>query len=151
MDLTFNDGNTSEWEPLQFHFHTPSEHTIMGEHMNLEMHVVHLSPTGALGAVIGIMFDVEKGGNGTNMFLKQMEGLATVAPLTAALSFKGFLQTLDTSEFWSYDGSLTTPPCTEGVKWSVLKTIQPISTAQLAIFGKGWNNNARGKGDNRAV
>jgi len=68
MDLTRED-EESDWNPLQFHFHSPSEHTIMGKHMDLEMHLVHLTPDGDLGAVLGIMFDVEEGGDGTNMFL----------------------------------------------------------------------------------
>lgn len=47
----------------------------------------------------------------------------------------GFLtNSVDTEAFWSFDGSLTTPPCTEGIKWTVLKQIQSISPTQLARF-----------------
>ena len=42
-----------------------------------------------------------------------------------------FLSTVDMTDYWSYDGSLTVPPCTEGIKWSVIKSVQPISEAQL--------------------
>lgn len=58
------------------------------------------------------------------------------------------------TEFWSYDGSLTTPPCTEGIKWSVLKSVQPISEAQLAKFTALWAGDAayaEGKGNNRVT
>jgi len=58
------------------------------------------------------------------------------APLSVFL--KGFLHGIDTEEFWSYDGSLTTPPCTEGIKWSVLKDVQPISSDELDWFTKMW-------------
>jgi len=156
MDLTRED-EESDWNPLQFHFHSPSEHTILGEHMDLEMHLVHLTPEGDLGAVLGIMFDVEEGGDGTNMFLSQMSGLATQDTITGPLSLKGFLQTLNLDEFWSYDGSLTTPPCTEGVRWSVLKTVQPISAAQLKVFSDVWKSNPDwaaangGEGNNRGI
>jgi len=71
MDLTRED-ETSKWNPLQFHFHAVSEHTIMGKHMDLEMHIVHLTPEGNLGAVLGVFFDMEEGGNGDNSFLRQM-------------------------------------------------------------------------------
>jgi carbonic anhydrase len=68
MDLTRED-EESIWNPLQFHFHAPSEHTIMGKNMDLEMHIVHLTPEGELAAVLGIMFDVEEGGDNENSFL----------------------------------------------------------------------------------
>jgi len=156
MALTRED-EESNWNPLQFHFHAPSEHTIMGKHMDLEMHIVHLTAAAELGAVLGIMFDVEEGGNGENTFLASMAGLATKATITGPLPLKGFLQTLNLDEFWSYDGSLTTPPCTEGVRWSVLKTVQPISPAQLKIFTEVWQNDPTwsaangGNGNNRGV
>ena len=76
MSLTRADEDSS-WNPLQFHFHAPSEHTIMGKNMDLELHIVHLDSNGGLGAVLGIMFDIEEGGDGENAFLAQMSGLAT--------------------------------------------------------------------------
>jgi carbonic anhydrase len=47
----------SKFKALQFHFHAPSEHTLFGEHADLEMHIVHLYEDGSLGGVIGIMFN----------------------------------------------------------------------------------------------
>jgi len=58
MELTRVD-EISEWHPVQFHFHSPSEHTIDGKHMDLEMHIVHLSPEMELGAVLGIFFELD--------------------------------------------------------------------------------------------
>lgn len=51
------------FDTLQFHFHSPSEHTIDGEHRDLELHIVHRKHEGTDLAVIGIFFDREKGGN----------------------------------------------------------------------------------------
>ena len=62
------------------------------------------------------------------------------------------MDALEYADFWSYDGSLTTPPCTEGIKWSVLKEIQPISAGQVNDFAKYWASSqsyAGGKGNNR--
>ena len=57
-------------------------------------------------------------------------------------------------KYWAYDGSLTTPPCTEGIKWSVIEEVQKISSQQLEDFTKhfaGDMNFAGGNGNNRAV
>lgn len=65
-----------------------------------------------------------------------------------------FFESVDFSEYWSYPGSFTTPPCTEGVRWSVVKDVQPISSTQLNEFTKYWAGNlsfAGGKGSNRAT
>lgn len=118
---------------------------------------MHLYEDGSLGAVIGVMFDRVKGGNHDSFMIEQLlpifdapegETEVTGQQIFAA----SFLNSLDYSEFWSYDGSLTTPPCTEGIKWSVLKAVQPISDRQLQLFNNLWKNNndfAQGAGNNR--
>ena len=67
---------------------------------------------------------------------------------------RDFLSRIDMSEYWSYKGSLTTPPCTEGLKWSVIKQVQPISKAQLQKFTQylaDKSDFAGGNGNNRVV
>jgi len=57
-------------------------------------------------------------------------------------------------EYWEYPGSLTTPPCSEGIKWTVIKQVQPISDEQLKFFTKIWADKdgfAKGKGNNRVT
>ena len=85
-----------------------------------------------MGAVIGVSFDRVAGGNEDNYFLDQIIPVYNTAPSVKKLDaqntyIKSFLNSLDFTKFWSYSGSLTTPPCTEGIKWSVLKEAQPIS------------------------
>lgn len=63
------------------------------------------------------------------------------------MSVKGWLDTWNLNNHWSYDGSLTTPACTEGIKWTVFQDVQPISATQLAKFKNLWE----ATGNNRLV
>ncbi len=157
MSLTFADGSMSQFLPAQFHIHAPSEHTFDGVSRDLELHFVHLYAGGGLGAVIGVTFDRVAGGNKDNYFLDQIIPVyntsASVTELKAQTTYiKTFLESLDLTQFWSYPGSLTTPPCTEGIKWSVLKVAQPISDRQLKLFEDAYvNNPVRKVGTNRLI
>lgn len=116
-------GNDLTFYPAQLHFHSPSEHTVDGKHYDLEMHVVHLTEDGTPGAVIGIFFDRVAGGKEANFFLDELElNKATQVghTTTGRVGLKNFFSTIDFTNYWQYDGSLTTPPCTEGIKWSVI-------------------------------
>lgn len=65
-----------------------------------------------------------------------------------------FLAEVDMRKYWSYDGSLTTPPCTEGIKWNVIEEVQKISSKQLEEFTIHFSDNktyANGNGNNRVV
>jgi len=151
--LHFADGSMSVFSPAQFHFHAPSEHSVDGQLYDLEFHLVHTyaDTNGMLGGVIGIFFDVQAGGDYPNPLLDALwneDGTETKIPLAS------FLAGLDMTEYWNYNGSLTTPPCTEGIKWTVIKEVQPISQAQLDKFNALWSGAsdfAEGKGNNRVV
>ena len=106
------------------------------------------------GAVIGIFFDREAGGNYENAFIKSLlNAVDTRKTKKDEVNVREFLSGVDMSEYWSYDGSLTTPPCTEGLKWSVIRQVQPISDDQLLKFTAGLSGNPdrNGKGNNRIV
>jgi carbonic anhydrase len=137
---TFESGSMAEFSSVQFHFHSPSENTIDGKHMDLEMHVVHTpNGSGSNGGVLAFFFDRQEGGSGNNLFIDQVSKVFAKTSkvgttVTSPVWLQGFLDSVDTDAFWSFDGSLTTPPCTEGIKWTVFKEVQPISEAQLAKF-----------------
>ena len=156
LELEFPTGGSGTFKPLQFHFHAPSEHTVDGKTYNLEMHVVHLYEDGSLGSALGIFFDIVDGGSTASQFLTELApNLVTEeGTITGPVNFASFLGGVDMTNYYAYNGSLTTPPCTEGVKWSVASEVQPISAQQLSYFTKNWAGNdayAGGKGNNRAT
>ena len=128
------EGKTDLFTPLQFHVHSPSEHTINGKFFDVELHIVHkYKDTEAdLGAVLGVMFD-RTAGNKRNNFIDSLdfEHATEIGANLTDVEMKNFLRDIDTDHYWAYEGSLTTPPCTEGIRWTVLSEIQHISDEQL--------------------
>ncbi|MCK5810918.1 MAG: carbonic anhydrase family protein [Cocleimonas sp.] len=119
----------------QFHFHTPSENTINGKHFPLEAHLVHLNKKNEI-AVVAIMFEPGKDDElltalWKNIPLKAGESHRLDATALRAMEFESELKS-----YYRFNGSLTTPPCTEGVRWIVMKTTRHISKAQLSVFEK---------------
>ena len=75
MQLVFDSGSRSDFKLVQFHMHAPSEHTFDGQSLDLELHFFHTYLDGSLGAVIAVLFDREKGGDGNNLFIDQLNGI----------------------------------------------------------------------------
>ena len=119
---------------LQFHFHSPSENTHDGQSFPLEAHFVHIDDTGVL-SVIGAFFEL---GN-EHQALKKILNIAPDHKGEASADDKfinpnSVLGGRKTKEYFNFKGSLTTPPCTEGVNWYVSKRIQTLSSSQLEKF-----------------
>ena len=128
------------FELKQFHFHTPSENNIKGKSFPLEAHFVHASKDGSL-AVVALMFNEGKENQELKQFWDKMpmkEGDKT------ELKVKDIQNLLPKNrDYYRFNGSLTTPPCTEGVRWIVLKEATTLSKAQTEKFAKvlGHSNN----------
>ena len=123
----------TRFQLTQFHFHRPSEEHIKGRAYAFGCHLVHQSRDGEL-AVVAVLFDE---GRAHPLIKTIWEHLpATVGnELTAANLKINATQLLPQSHtFYRYSGSLTTPPCTEGVKWHILTTPRTLSRQQLAAF-----------------
>ncbi len=116
----------------QFHFHSPSENHIEGKSFPLEAHYVHLDKDGNI-AVLALMFEEGKENEVLSKIWSKMPkeagGKNTLALSNAAASLLP-----ENKEYYRFNGSLTTPPCTEGVRWLVLKTPVTISKAQVEAF-----------------
>jgi carbonic anhydrase len=124
----------------QLHFHHPAEHTVDGRAFPLEAHLVHKSAEGRL-AVLGILFEEGAAGDRLAPLLGHLPSAHVAQPLAAPFD-PATLLPADRALF-HYRGSLTTPPCTEGVEWIVLATPATASAGQIAAFAALYEHNAR--------
>lgn len=124
--------NGRRFELKQVHFHTPSENRIEGKSFAGEAHFVHADADGNL-AVLAVL--LEEGAE--NPAIAEIERAAPMnagerAPFSAGASLAALLP--QAQDYFEYSGSLTTPPCTEGVLWLVMKQPQHISPSQVATL-----------------
>ena len=123
-----------EYALKQFHFHAPSENQIKGESYPLEGHFVHADKDGNL-AVVTVMFKEGHASEAleslwSHMPAKEGDKIA-LSPANNALKFFP-----KDHAYYRFNGSLTTPPCTEGVRWIVMKKPVFVSKAQIDAFKK---------------
>ncbi len=126
------DGAT--WPLLQVHFHAPSEHSLDGLLYPMEMHLVHAGPDGKPGLVVGVLL-VQGGDN------PALAPVLTNPPKQAGARKDDPSVTIDLEKllppdrtYATYDGSLTTPPCTEGIRWFVLKNPGAVTGEEMGAF-----------------
>jgi Carbonic anhydrase len=131
----------AEYTLAQFHFHHMSEHTVNGTRFPMEAHFVHKAANGGSLAVVGV-FIIE---GADNAALKPI--WATMPAQTGEKPLAGLLNAKDllpgSTGAYRYEGSLTTPPCSEIVNWVVMREPIAASTAQIAAFAKLFPDNAR--------
>lgn len=152
--------NNTEYDLLQVHLHSPSEHTIGGASFDGELHLVHKSKDGKY-MVVGVLLNSPSSSGGaapaTNSFIDKFLGLGanpltgkpnsnhtsifdtipqepTTPNLIAVDSFNPYTEVLPADPtFYNYAGSFTTPPCTQGVNWVLMAQPVSVSSAQMKI------------------
>ncbi|MFZ4843402.1 carbonic anhydrase [Mycetocola saprophilus] len=128
----------------QFHLHTTSEHTIDGTRADLELHLVNKTTSGKV-AVLAVLFNSGQANKTLANLFKEMPDQVTgeeeADPVSGTINPATLLPT--GSKVIRYEGSLTTPPCSEGVRWNVYETTGQISAEQLSAFEKLYPRNAR--------
>lgn len=120
------DGKT--FQLIQFHFHMPSENHIKGQSHPLEGHLVHADKDGKL-AVVAVMFKEGKQNAVLADLWNAPPAAGTEQPASQPVNIRDMLP--DDLDYYRFNGSLTTPPCSEGVRWLVLK--QPIVASSEQI------------------
>lgn len=127
---------------VQFHFHRPSEEKINGQRFDMVAHLVHKSDDGNLAVVAVLM---ERGPE--NPFIQALwnnlplDKNVEVQPPDTVVDLNTFLPA--TRNYYTYMGSLTTPPCSEGVLWLVLRQPVSVSAEQVGVFSRLYKNNVR--------
>ncbi|KAH7662818.1 Carbonic anhydrase alpha-class protein [Dioscorea alata] len=130
-----------QYSLTQIHWHNPSEHQIEGTSYDLEAHMVHESKDGKT-AVIAILYKL----GASNHFLEKLEdnvkkSESQQTQYVGVIDPKSVLGVMDTKiipfenyQYYRYIGSFTTPPCSEGVIWTVINKVGTVSADQVAMF-----------------
>ena len=132
------DGDRFDLEEL--HFHAPSEHKVVGAPYDLELHLSHKDQDGRL-LMIGVFFEQETTNKDLAKFWQSLPEPGEYLPEPVSLNPNSLLPSRKT--YFTYSGSMSTPPCTEGVKWFVFMDPMPISSKQLEAFTRVVPFNAR--------
>jgi carbonic anhydrase len=130
-----------QYDLSQFHFHTPSEHLIAGQPQQMELHLVHSSAEGQ-SAVVGVLLTEGQANTALAPVFDNMP--ATAGPeqsVQASVEPEAFFPAAPTT--YRYRGSLTTPPCTEGIHWNLFTEPVEVSADQIAAFRAIVPHNAR--------
>jgi len=137
VQVNFKEGNmlvldSAAYQMKQVHFHAPSENTINGKSYPLEAHFVHADSKGNL-TVIGVMFKEGKANLGLGKLWSQLpdkEG----EPVMVKNRVTPSELIPENRSYYRFSGSLTTPPCSEGVRWILMKTPMTASKEQIEAF-----------------
>ena len=135
--------NGITYDLLHFHFHHPAEHTINGQALSMEAHFVHQDRNSENLAVVGILFreETEENERWAAVFdelpAEEGESLAKGTPL----ALTDFLP--EKRAYYTYQGSLTTPPCSEIVRWLIFEAVVELSISQIEAFAQIFSHNAR--------
>ncbi|XP_020586701.1 alpha carbonic anhydrase 7-like [Phalaenopsis equestris] len=140
--------NGTKFSLLQVHWHTPSEHTINNHKYAMELHMVHQRASDNKFAVVAILYTIGR----PDTFLTQMMKYIKLVSDKREVEVKiGIVDPRNikrgSRRYYRYIGSLTTPPCTEGVVWTVIRKVRTVSKEQLKLLKEavedGYEKNAR--------
>ncbi len=139
IQINIKDGNIFKvdgktYKLKQFHFHVPSENNIKGDAFPLEAHFVHVSDDGEI-AVIGVMFKEGEKNRALQKIWKNISELDEGKELESDANLYDIKALMpEEKSYYRFKGSLTTPPCSENVKWFLFKTPLTVSKEQINSF-----------------
>ena len=146
VQVTVGGGNfltvqNRSYELVQFHFHRPSEERVNGKGFEMVVHMLHKDPEGRL-AMLAVLLERGKANSMIQTVWNNLplEKLDVVSP-NVVLDVAEMLP--QRRDYYTFMGSMTTPPCNEGVLWLVMKQPMQASPAQMALFSRLYPLNAR--------
>ncbi|KAL6900834.1 hypothetical protein ACP4OV_005510 [Aristida adscensionis] len=135
--------NGTAYQLRQLHWHSPTEHTVDGRRYDMELHMVHQSAEKKI-AVIGILYEIGR----HDAFLRKMEPV--IKRMSKRRDREERVGAVDprgarggASVYYRYMGSLTTPPCTEGIIWTIVKQVRTVSKYQLELLRDAVHDNMK--------
>jgi carbonic anhydrase len=132
----------TRYELAQFHFHKPSEEKIDGKSFDMVAHLVHKDAGGNL-AVVAVPLARGSGNALVETLWKNVPSEKGKEARVQAVTINAADLLPAKRGYYTFQGSLTTPPCSEGVRWFVLQSPSTVSAEQVAAFGKLYAMNAR--------
>jgi len=139
---SFFEAEGKKYSLLQFHFHALSEHTYEGEHFDMEVHFVHQSEDGEY-AVVGIFLDTGDASTAYGPVFSHMPPHAGEIHRVDGVELNTIDLMTNDGAYYRYEGSFTTPPYTEGVKWFMMSTPVELSADQISKFTELYSHNYR--------
>lgn len=138
IEVNYADGDTlqigdQQFQLVQYHFHSPSEHTVSGKHFPMEMHLVHKSAEGKL-AVIGVFIEEGEPNAAFDLIWSNLPNTTDLKNHIGNVSIDIGSLLPRSKTIYRYDGSLTTPPCSEEVKWIIMTAPIHLSSRQIEVF-----------------
>ncbi|KAK6144370.1 hypothetical protein DH2020_021190 [Rehmannia glutinosa] len=126
--------NGTQYHLRQSHWHSPSEHTINGRRFDMEIHLVHQSNDNRT-AVIVILYKIGRPDSFLSMMKRNLEEVADMRDVEKVVGFiDPELIKSGSRKYYRYIGSLTTPPCTENVIWTIVRKVRTVSREQVELI-----------------
>ncbi|XP_050243229.1 alpha carbonic anhydrase 7-like isoform X2 [Quercus robur] len=142
--------NGKQYSLRQCHWHSPAEHLINGKRYDLELHMVHVNTSNQVSVVRAQFYQIGEPDSFLSKFTEELKTLVNNRGKRSIGIIDPRETNTDTFKYYRYNGSLTTPPCDEGVTWIVNAKINTVSSKQVQLLREA-NFDYRGKDNARPV
>ncbi|KAG6431901.1 hypothetical protein SASPL_103473 [Salvia splendens] len=133
--------NGTKFHLRQCHWHSPSEHTLDGRKFDMEVHMVHESDAGRT-AVIGIMYKIGRHDTFISTLKPGFQALSEVKDIEIAIGIVDpYLIKFGSRKYYRYIGSLTVPPCTPNIIWSIVRKVRTVTKEQVNLIREAVHDN----------